>query len=1272
MDSIQDNAVETGNNSIIYIEDEVEQGGDQNEAMLIDGATQEIQDETMLIDDDFMEDRNVQQGEQSGNSKTGESFVNDYDINELLQEMTVNVDEDISSEQEDGSKLTEKEMHAFSKEASKAFFDEWGLLSHQLNSFNDFISHGLQRLFDSLGDIEIEPDYNPKNKGSDGNWRRGIITLGEVTVEKPSYTDKDGNRVDLKPSEARLRNMTYSSPVYVDAKIKTYLNDSPKVDSKSKASTSFLSKGGKYSNNILDQSKRILIGRIPVMVKSKLCHLYGLGPEQLLKERDCYFDLGGYFIIKGHEKVFIAQEERCNTRIWVQNKPVWMAVYTPSNDRYLRKWDKVIVKLNEDIKAKRKAKDNEPSYTSEKDEIVVSFFFITVPVVLLFYALGISSDLEMVQMIGCSHEDREICEFILSSIYKAESELTDFRSREDVLKYIDDKLKNAKYPSPLSVEEVLDAHLFPLIKGQREKAMLLGYMVNCLLSSYLGRRQVENKDDYRNKRLELAGELLGRQMQVLLRFLRKKILKAIQKDLSGQKDLKSMECYIDSSVITNGLARAFSTGTWPHPTSYAAKCTGVVASMKQVNPLQVLSEMRRLRLWVQYAAKLGDARYPNPSYWGRVCFISTPDGENCGLVKNLAVTSVVSGNSSEKPLIEFLEKNGIMKLDDVSLSDFHSMTKVFVNGELLGICNNPDSVVQKMRNMRRKQCINPLVEIKKDSQQKEIRIFCDAGRLLRPLLVVENQQLCIKQHQLSTFKSCENPFLYLLKNRIIEIIGVEEEEDAQIACGVDILQKASISKGFYPPFTHCELDPSFLLSLNASLIPFANRNLATRTLYQSEKHSRQAIGHYTTSLKVRSDTSGHELLYPQKPLFRTLSYQCLSKPQLYNGQNAIVAVNVHYGYNQEDSLVANRASIDRGMFRSMHYRLFTSEAEYDENQPLNSSRLDLDFGKPSGSNLKIDKLDDDGLPFISSDLYSGDVLIGKVGPQPSDSNFSLKLKHTEKGRVDQVLMTTNDCGKKYAKVRLREMRVPTVGDKFSSMHGQKGVVGFIEEQENMPFTKQGIVPDLIINPHAFPSRQTPGQLFECALGKAIAASGAAGDATPFRPMTVEYLTERLHKCGYQQWGMEKMYNGRTGSPLQMKIFIGPTFYQRLIHMAEDKMKYRNHGPVHPLTRQPVHDRKRHGGVKFGEMERDCMLAHGATSNLLERLFYLSDFSTMHICSKCQMVAPVVLENGVRGPHCNFCKTAKHVVKVNVPYACKLLYQELFAMGICLKFETEQM
>lgn len=1152
---------------------------------------------------------------------------------------------------------SEQELNTFCVDASKAFFNEWGLISHQLNSFDDFMSNGLQRMFDELGEFKIEPDYNPQKKTSDGLWYHASVSFGKVTVEQPSYCTKEGKKLKLKPAEARLRNMTYSSPVHVEMKTKVYIQDPVKPDGKYKSSSSLNVKGGRHVTPISEEQKSVLIGRLPIMVKSHFCHLYGLTTKELLAEGDCLFDVGGYFIIKGHEKIFVAQEERCTNRIWISSAPSWMATYTPSKYQLARYRNKVTVKLERTAK--------------ERDALFVRFFSITVPVVLLFYALGVTSDKEMMQLVGCGLDDYEMSHMLLSSIYKAEAELKNFRNKNNVWDYMNIQLKKSKFPKNENAEEVLNAHLFPFIGGHKQKAMFLGYMVNCLLSAYFGRRQVENKDDYRNKRMELASELLGHELEILVKRFRRQMAKQIQKDLSGRRDLKPIEFYTDASIITNGLARAFSTGNWSHPTKPNVKCTGVVATVNQTNPLQVVSAMRKTRLRVQYAAKLGDARYPNPSYWGRVCFISTPDGENCGLVKNLAVTCIVSLKVAEEPILQILSRCGIAKLDQMPSSESKYITKIFVNGEWVGSSDNPDLLVEKLRDFRRRHRIHAQVEIKKDSGHNEIRIFSDAGRLMRPLFIVKNQRLCISERRLEKFKKSSKPFKYLMEMGIIELLGVEEEEDAQIACGIDILRKANENPD-YPQFTHCELDPSYLLSLNAGLIPFANRNLATRTLYQSEKHSRQAIGYYATNRRGRCDTTAHQLFYPQKPLFKTMSSECLNKVEFYNGQNAIVAVNVHYGYNQEDSLVTNHASIDRGLFRSMHFHSFVSETEHDDNRSniASSSRIEVDFGKPLASNMKVDKIQPDGLPDIDSDFYSGDILIGKVGPQPSDANLSLKLKHTEKGRVDQAVLATNDDGKKFARVRLREVRSPSLGDKFSSMHGQKGVVGFIEEQENMPFTKEGIVPDIIINPHAFPSRQTPGQLFECALGKAIAASGHVGDATPFRPITVEYITEQLKSCGYQQWGKEQMYNGRTGGKMQTKIFIGPTYYQRLIHMAEDKIKYRNHGPVHPLTRQPVADRKRHGGVKFGEMERDCMLAHGATANLLERLFYLSDFSSMHVCGQCRMLATVVLRDGARGPYCPFCKTAKHVVKVNVPYACKLLYQELFSMGICLRFSTE--
>ncbi|TXG65982.1 hypothetical protein EZV62_007257 [Acer yangbiense] len=343
--------------------------------------------------------------------------------------------------------------------------------------------------------------------------------------------------------------------------------------------------------------------------------------------------------------------------------------------------------------------------------------------------------------------------------------------------------------------------------------------------------------------------------------------------------------------------------------------------------------------------------------------------------------------------------------------------------------------------------------------------------------------------------------------------------------------------------------------------------------------------------------------------------------------------------NQEDSLVMNRASMERGMFRSEHIRSYKAEVDNKETQDKRRKADDLvNFGKGSVQNL-------------------------------------LTTEHTERGMVQKVVLSSNDDDKNFAVVSLRQIRSPTLGNKFSSMHGQKGVLGFLESQENFPFTIQGIVPDVVINPHAFPSRQTPAQLLEAALGKGIACGGLKKYATPFSTPSFDAITEQLHRVGFSKSGMERVYNGCTGEMVRSLIFMGPTFYKRLVHMVEDKVKFRNTGPVHPLTQQPVVDRKRFGGIKFDEMERNCLIAHGASANLNECLFTLSDSSQVLVCRKCKNVASVIqcsVGNGrkVRGPYCCLCETGGDIVKGDVPHGAKLLCQELFSMGICLKFETE--
>lgn len=405
--------------------------------------------------------------------------------------------------------------------------------------------------------------------------------------------------------------------------------------------------------------------------------------------------------------------------------------------------------------------------------------------------------------------------------------------------------------------------------------------------------------------------------------------------------------------------------------------------------------------------------------------------------------------------------------------------------------------------------------------------------------------------------------------------------------------------------------------------------------------------------------------------------------ELPAGQNAIVAIACYSGYNQEDSMIMNQSSIDRGLFRSLFFR---SYMDIEKRQGMKALET---FEKPTRSDtLRLkhgtyEKLDEDGLIAPGVRVSGEDIIIGKTTPIPADAeelgqrtqyhtkrDASTPLRSTESGIVDQVLLTTNGDGSKFVKVRMRTTKVPQIGDKFASRHGQKGTIGVTYRHEDMPFTAEGIVPDLIINPHAIPSRMTVAHLIECLLSKVSSLSGFEGDASPFTDVTTEQISTLLRDHGYQSRGFEVMYNGHTGKKLMAQVFFGPTYYQRLRHMVDDKIHARARGPVQVLTRQPVEGRSRDGGLRFGEMERDCMIAHGAAGFLKERLMEASDAFRVHVCGMCGLMS--VIANLKKNQfECRSCKNKTNIYQIHIPYAAKLLFQELMAMNISPRLYTER-
>jgi DNA-directed RNA polymerase II subunit RPB2 len=673
--------------------------------------------------------------------------------------------------------------------------------------------------------------------------------------------------------------------------------------------------------------------------------------------------------------------------------------------------------------------------------------------------------------------------------------------------------------------------------------------------------------------------------------------------------------------------------------------------------------LRRTNTPIDRGSKATKPRQLHNTHWGMVCPAETPEGAACGLVKNLALLSHISVGSSALPIYQFLEEWGME--DQSEYRGSPEATKVFVNGVWAGIHKDAPNLCRHLVKMRRRGQLKQEISIVRDVREKELRIQTDSGRVCRPLFIVDSdQRLLLKAHHIAVLdQRHEDPSLArpgqswaeLMTQGIIEYVDAAEEETILIAMSSeDLVNARTLSSkeeliarrshnlaGFDPTarvkstnwsrqYTHMEIHPAMILGVCASIVPFPDHNQSPRNTYQSAM-GKQAMGVHLTNYQLRMDTMANVLYYPQKPLATTRSMEYLKFAELPAGQNAIVAIMCYSGYNQEDSVIMNQSSIDRGLFRSLYYRSYTDTEKVKGLEKIETiekpDRKDT-LRMKHGSSDRYAKLDHDGLISPATNVNGEDIIIGKTAPIPPESeelgqrtqlhqkrDVSTPLKSTEQGVVDQVMVSTNADGHKFVKVRVRSTRIPQTGDKFASRHGQKGTIGITYRQEDMPYSADGIVPDIIINPHAIPSRMTIGHLVECLLSKLSTLNGAEGDATPFTELTVEGVSDLLKKRGFQSRGFEVMYHGHTGRKLQAQVFFGPTYYQRLKHMVDDKIHARARGPLQILTRQPVEGRSRDGGLRFGEMERDCMISHGIAGFLKERMYDSSDGFRVHVCDQ---------------------------------------------------------
>ena len=1489
---------------------------------------------------------------------------------------------------------------------------------HQLESYNHFVKNEIQKTIDMFNPVTIhsEHDYDNVNKKY---TLEIIVTFSNFHIFRPQIHENNGATKIMFPHEARLRNFTYSSSMTVDLNIKIIR---------------------KYGTN-LSQSEtfyktlhKIHIGKLPIMVKSDICVLKQYKHLDHKITGECYVDAGGYFIINGSEKIVIPQERAAENRIYCfnikknNNKWNWLAEVKSVPD------DKCISPKQINIMiTSRNNGFGHPIY------IQIPRIKQPVPLFILFRALDIISDRDICELITLDINDEKMSKMIFglkASIVEANKYIT----KSDALNYI----VNLAMYTPINMEKeegelkkreftisVLEKDLFPHCKTPTQKKYFLGLMTNKLLSTSFGWLHPSDRDSYINKRIDLCGTTINNLFRNYFNKLVKDMQKQVVREINNGS-WKSTENYLNiinhtniykivkSTTIENGIKRALATGDFGIKNTRSSK-VGVAQVLNRLTYVSSLSHARRINTPIDKSGKLIPPRKLHGTSWGYICPAETPEGAPVGVVKNLSYMAHITIRSNARPLYEVTEPF-IRKIEDVPTIELFNKVKVIINGNWIGIAENPHDLYLYLKKKKQQGIINIYTSIVFDYNNKEIKICNDGGRPTRPLHRVVDNNLVITPEMALKIKNKQIKWSDLLVDHVVpdtilEYIDPEEQNCSMIAMTPNHLNKKDT---FNYKYTHCEIHPSTIFGILASCIPFPEHNQAPRLTYQCAM-GKQAMGMYVTNFKSRMDKTAYILTYPMRPLVDTRLMNFIKLDKIPSGQVVMVAICTYSGYNQEDSIIFNQGSIDRGMFSASIFH-----TEKDEDKKIHGDeeiRCRPDKNKTKGMKFgNYDKLNAQGVMPENTLIESKDIILGKVIPIKENRNNPTKIiKYQDQSKsyqtneecyVDKNYINCNGDGYTFAKVRIRAYRKPIIGDKFcytedhelltengwkpiteiglgeniaildngnlsyeptldihkyaikdeplyevitqqfslkttlnhkmyvkksdaekyelieaqhmmgkrvkflknceglvhfklppcpvpienieawlfffgfwvgdgwtedchttckkrkkhtyrtticqvkphsrqrildaatkcglhpiengdkihfyhkpltdmlvplskgaskkclpqwcfelskdhsmyllnglidsdgsinksgawsystsslqlkddvqrlvlhagwsanvsiyqkagyecvikgrkiiskydqwqvrinrsknapqlnhghsksqngqterivqesgfvycvtvrtgivyvrrhgktvwcgnSSRHGQKGTIGMVLPEKDMPFDENGLKPDIIINPHAIPSRMTMGQLKETLLGSVLCELGLFGDGTSFNNFPVKDICKLMTKHGYESNGNKILNNGMTGEQLETSVFYGPTFYQRLKHMVKDKQHSRGHGPMVVLTRQPAEGRAREGGLRFGEMERDCMVSHGAARFTKGRIYDCSDKFKTYACKKCGMFA---IYNNEKGIHlCRICDNRTDFTELNIPYACKLLFQELITMNIAPRLITD--
>ncbi|KAF2660853.1 beta and beta-prime subunits of DNA dependent RNA-polymerase [Lophiostoma macrostomum CBS 122681] len=1087
-----------------------------------------------------------------------------------------------------------------------AFMKTKGLVKQHIDSFNHFAEVDLKKIIAANRVVRSDSD------------KKFRLEYTDIRIGFPNRQDEDDAgevpahlRSTVTPNECRIRDMTYAAPILVDI---VYTRGTNRV-----------------------KRTGVKIGRMPIMLKSNKCTLVGRSDGQMAEAAECPLDPGGYFVVRGQEKVILVQEQLNKNRVIVESAKGIMQASVTSSTHERRTKTYVIQK-----KGLMYLRHNT---LSEE-----------VPIVIVLKALGVRTDKDILLMVAgddSAYQDSFAVNFEVCAKEK-------ISTQEKALEYVGHRVRLTKRPSARARKYQRDAlecltsvvlpHI-PIEKGKLfPKALYVAFMARRVLMAIHDPTLVDDRDYVGNKRLELAGQMLSLLFEDHFKRFNHDFKMSIDKALKRSVRAQAFDAFAHFNVhknhISQGLERALATGNWSLK-RFKMDRAGVTHVLSRLSYISALGMMTRISSQFEKTRKVSGPRALQPSQFGMLCTSDTPEGEACGLVKNLALMTHITTDDDEEPIRQLI----LRMADEIhnytgQEMHFQGAYSIFLNGTPLAVTILPKKFLNTFRQLRRKGSISAFTSIHIDHDCYAVHIATDEGRICRPLIIVEKGRPKVTARYLKALRAGNMDFDGFLSRGLVEYVDVNEENDSNIA---------TYEREINQYTTHLEIEPFTILGAVAGLIPYPHHNQSPRNTYQCAM-GKQAIGAIAYNQFTRMDTLLYLMVYPQKPMVKTRTIELIKYDKLPAGQNATVAVMSYSGYDIEDALVINKASCERGFGRCQVFKKVpVLLKDHGQNAVDIVDGATIDRRNPTHHALGAD-----GLAEVGETVSQGDAIFMKGTPLDAiSSRFSFKpqsYRLADPSYIDKICLTENETsGRTTIKMLTRQTRTPELGDKFSSRHGQKGVVGLIARQEDMPFNDQGITPDIIMNPHGFPSRMTVGKMMELLSGKAGVLNGTLEYGTAFGGSKVQDMADLLLQNGFSYSGKDYLTSGITGEALQFYVFFGPIYYQKLKHMVQDKMHSRARGPRAILTRQPTEGRARDGGLRLGEMERDCLIAYGASQLLLERLMLSSDAHRVDVCEKCGQMG----SNG----WCRICESEAGIRHLTMPYAAKLLIQELGSMNI---------